>query len=180
MRSARQASGTSRACLACGYRPHDSVTPAYLSRGLGQGLRERRALWSADGHDARGREQPEDLPPRVDLEPAGREVRARAPLVVVVLEQLAHGEEVEGQRVAAFVAVVEVLVAVLVAGPVHDRAVDGPEHEVEGEHEGDLPPVGGEGEIEERVGHPESDPRRPGIREAVQPGPLRDVAVEAR
>src|SRR6267142_2547741 len=178
MRSARQASGTSRACLACGYRPHDSVTPAYLSRGLGQGLRERRALWSADGHDARGREQPEDLPPRVDLEPAGREVRARAPLVVVVLEQLAHGEEVEGQRVAAFVAVVEVLVAVLVTRPVHDRPVHRPEDEVEREHQRDLPPVGGEHQIEGRVGHPERDPGGPGVREPLQPGPLRDVAVE--
>ena len=80
---------------------------------------------------------------------------------MVVLEQLAHGEEVEGKRVAAFVAVVEVLVPVLVTGPVHDGAVHRPEHEVEGQHEGDLPPVRGEREIEERVHRPEGDAGRP-------------------
>src|SRR5207253_2224594 len=132
-----------------------------ISPRSGKRLREHGTLRRADADDAGRGEKPQDLPAGIHLEPARGEVRARAPLVMVVLEQLAHGEEVEGQRVAAFVPIVEVLIPVLVAGPIHDRAVHWSQHEVEGQHEGDLPPVRGKREVEERIHRPEGDARRP-------------------
>ena len=55
------------------------------------------------------------------LEPAHREVRTVGELVVVVLEELAQGDRVEGDGVLRLVAVVEARVAPPVAEPVHDR-----------------------------------------------------------
>ena len=78
-----------------------------------------------------------------DLEPAHGEVRAHRELVVVVLEELAHREEVEDERVARDVVALEVAVAVAVPAPVHDRAVDRAHDEVRGKQE-PHPPVGRE------------------------------------
>src|SRR5207248_5608057 len=79
-----------------------------------------RLLWSRDLDDAGLRQHPHYLPGGIDLEPARGEVRAHAVLVVIVLEELAHGEDVEGKRVARLVAVIEALVTVFVSTPVDD------------------------------------------------------------
>src|SRR5439155_1614808 len=62
---------------------------------------------------------------RVPLEAPRREVGATRGVVVVVLEELAEHDEVEGKRVARRVRRPEVPVAVAMAAPVDDRAVDG-------------------------------------------------------
>src|SRR5205085_506269 len=90
-----------------------------------------------DPHPA---EQANDLPRRIDLEPAEPEVRAHRALVVVVLEQLTEREEVEDESVARDVLAREVAIAVTVTAPVDDRAVDRPHDEV-GRQEEPHPPM---------------------------------------
>src|SRR5947208_13451313 len=89
--------------------------------------------------DAEPGQEPRHRVGRVELEAAPREVEAASRAVVVVLEELAQGEEVEGQEVPRGVVGPEVAVAVAVAAPVDDRAVLRPQHRVyEGQQE--LPP----------------------------------------
>src|SRR5579872_3077968 len=69
--------------------------------------RRSRCLRLAEVDDAQGGQQTHDLIGRVELEPAHREVRAHSELVVIVLEELPGRHEVDGQRVARKVPVVE-------------------------------------------------------------------------
>ena len=100
--------------------------------------------------------------------------------MVVVLEELAHGEDVEGQRVARLVAVVEAAVAVAVPAPVDDGPVDGPHHPLHREQR-PLPPMRGEEEVGHGIESAPAHPQRPRLAQRlVDELPLRIPAGEAR
>src|SRR5690606_13108912 len=67
--------------------------------GLGHALVHQsgvtRALLAGPLDDAQRREQANERPGRIELEPTRREVRRHTELVVVVLEELAHRQEVD-------------------------------------------------------------------------------------
>ena len=80
--------------------------------------------------------------------------------MVVVLEELAHGHDVQGQRVPRAVAIVEAPVTVSVAAPVDDRPMDGTQDPLHGQQR-PLPPVGREEEVRHRVERAPADAHRP-------------------
>src|SRR5438876_3531483 len=141
-------------------------------------LRGARERARAEMDDADPGEEARHRGGRVELEAAPGEVEAARGAVVVVLEELAQGEEVEGQEVPRGVVGPEVAVAVAVATPVDDRAVHRSEHPVDGEEQ-ELPPRRREPEVDERVGRAPGGARHPGRAAAVEPRPLGVVAEEA-
>src|SRR5207245_11497457 len=156
-----------------GGRPRPS---ARLAATTLRGTRERARAEMDDadpGKEARHRVG------RVELEAAPGEVETAGGAVVVVLEELAQGDEVEGQEVPGGVVGTEVTVAVAVAAPVDDRAVHRSEHPMDGEEQ-ELPPGRREPEVDEPIGRAPGDARGPGRADAVEPRPLGIVAEEAR
>src|SRR4051812_45962364 len=85
------------------------LVPALTSGGL---RRVAHLLGAAHVDDAEPVENAHHLVGGVDLEPAGGEVRAHRVLVVVVLEQLTAGEDIDRQGVPGGVVEVEVAIAV--------------------------------------------------------------------
>jgi len=83
---------------------------------------------------------------RVDLEPAFGEVGTVGMFVVVILEQLAQHQKVEGRCVFGFVLIIEITVAVFMTAPVDDRAMDRAHHEMDGQQQ-EQPPMRGEKDI---------------------------------
>src|SRR6185436_4798033 len=136
-------------------------------------------LGGAHVDDAQPVEEPHHLVGGVDLEPPGGEVRAHRVLVVVVLEQLAPGEEVDGQGVARSVVDVEVAVTVAVAAPVDDGAVDRAHDPVPGQ-EHPLPGGGGEEVIEDREGSAPDEAHGPALAHPLEEARLHELTVEAR
>ena len=61
----------------------------------------------------------------IPFKPSDTEIRSIREFMVVVLKELAQGDEVQWKRVLTFVFVIKVLVAIAMSTPVHNCAMNG-------------------------------------------------------
>ena len=124
-------------------------------------------------------QQPDQRPGRVHLEPFFCKIGSVGTLVVIVLEELAHHQEIEREGVLTMIVVVEIGVAVFMTAPIDDGAMNGP-HEKMHRQQQEEPPVCGENDIECGVTEAENDAGRPGIAETIERRPGRIAVAEGR
>nr|GFC79458.1 hypothetical protein [Tanacetum cinerariifolium] len=96
----------------------------------------------------------------------------------VVLEELTKGQKIQRQRVLRLIVVVEVLVAVFMAAPVHDSAVNRAHQEVDGEEQ-ILPPRRSEADVKQHVSGTPAEARIDSATKGFERFPLRNIALKA-
>lgn len=129
-------------------------------------LRLWRELDNPQKHEAA------DEPVRgVELEPPHREVWTHRILVMVVLEEFAQDEELNGEGISRLVTILEINVAVFVAAPVDDDAVNSP-HEPMDRQEQVLPPSCRERHVKRDIYPYPKDLIRPRTAKAVEHRPF--------
>lgn len=99
--------------------------------------------------------------------------------MMIVLEQFAHHQKVQGEAVLAMIVVVVIGIAVFMPAPVNEGAMDRAHEKMDGQQE-EQPPMGSENHIESDVPDAEGDPRDPKIADAVDKGPVGVRASEGR
>lgn len=113
----------------------------------------------------------------IDLELLHSEVSAPRILMVIILEELAHQNEVPWSGVAGMVVRIPIAVAVFVPHPVDGGSVHGTHEEVNGKQNQEKW-GGSEAKIKERIKNAEDNAHHPAVANLLQHGPLRIVFVE--
>ncbi len=99
-----------------------------------------------------------------------REIGTVRVLVVIVLKQLAHQEQIKGKRIPGMIAIVKILIPIFVATPVDRRSMDWAHQKVNGQKQV-HPPGRGKKDIKNHISSRPEQAGSPAIAKAVEPAP---------
>ena len=105
-------------------------------------------------------QQPHHRVSRIKFEPSLGKIGIIGAFVMIVLEQLAHHKEIEGQGVLAMVVIIIVGVAVFVTAPVNNGPMNG-SHQVVDRQQQEHPPMRGKQDIKYGIENAKCDAANP-------------------